>query len=157
MKKIGIIGIGNPLRRDDGIGLILLEKLKNIKDKLPVNMEYIDGGTGGIKLLHILSDFDLVILLDAVNFNGEIGESRLLKFEDIKRKKDLEFKSTHSMDILKVIEISKNLDNAPKNIFIFAIQPADISFGMNISKKLNDNLELIMENLVNKLVTIKDC
>ena len=51
--KAGIIGVGNPLRRDDGIGIVLLEKLIEKKSDLPEGIEYIDGGTGGMNLLHI--------------------------------------------------------------------------------------------------------
>ena len=52
MKKIGVIGIGNPLRRDDGIGILLLEKLVERKENMPDDIEYIDGGTGGMNRNH---------------------------------------------------------------------------------------------------------
>jgi len=61
MKKIGVIGIGNPLRKDDGIGIVLLEKLVEIKDDLPDDIEYIDGGTGGMNLLHLFARFDIEV------------------------------------------------------------------------------------------------
>ena len=47
-KKIGIIGLGNPLRHDDGIGLLLLQHLQTQKKILPKNIEYIDDGTNGM-------------------------------------------------------------------------------------------------------------
>ena len=154
MKKIGVIGIGSPLRKDDGIGLILLEKLIKKKDELTENIEYIDGGTGGMNLIHTFTVFDTVVFLDAVNFNGKIGESRLLKLEDIERKDDISFRSTHSLDILKVIEISKKLEEKPKNFFIFGIQPKDISFGTNISKELSEKIDSIVENFIKNLKKI---
>ena len=60
MKKVCVIGIGNTLRRDDGIGIVLLEKLIERKNKLPKNVDFINGGTGGMNLLHILVCYDAV-------------------------------------------------------------------------------------------------
>jgi hydrogenase maturation protease len=69
-KKIGIIGLGNPLRCDDGIGLLLLQHIQKQKKILPKNIEYIDGGISGMNLLHLLAQFDTVLLIDAVDFKG---------------------------------------------------------------------------------------
>ena len=103
MKKTAIIGIGNPLRRDDAIGIILLEKLVEKKDDLPDNIELIDGGTGGMNLLHILSCFDKVLIVDAVDFKGSVGEVKLFKAEDaISEKTSIGF-STHETDFFKII------------------------------------------------------
>jgi len=150
MSKIGIIGIGNPLMTDDGIGLVLLEKLRNEKQNLK-NVEYIDGGTGGLNLLHTISNFDTVIFIDAVHFDGKLGESRLLKLDEIKSKKNIKLNSTHSIDFLKAIDISKKLGQKQKNIFIFAVQPKDISFGTKISKELNQKIKTIFEDLVDNV------
>ena len=87
MKKVGVIGIGNPLRRDDGIGIVLLEKLVERRNELPENIEFINGGIGGMNLLHILARYDVVVVIDAVNFDGEVGESKLFKSEDVNSQK----------------------------------------------------------------------
>ena len=104
MKKIGVIGIGNLLRRDDAIGLILLKKLSERKNELPKDISLIDGGTGGMNLLHLLAKFDVVIIIDAVNFNGNIGESRLFRLEDIYSKKTPITISTHESNFLNIIQ-----------------------------------------------------
>ena len=54
MKKIAVIGIGNPLRSDDGIGIVLIEKLIENKESFSKNVDFLDGGTGGFNLLHDL-------------------------------------------------------------------------------------------------------
>ena len=155
MKKIVVIGIGNLLRKDDGIGIILLEKIIKRKNELPKNIDYIDGGTGGINLLHLIQRYETIIFLDAVNFNGKVGESKLIKLENIKQKNIISSMSTHSFDILKVIEISKKIDKNSKNIFIFAVQVKDVSFGLSISKELNKKIKQIVENLMENIKKIK--
>ncbi len=154
MKKIGVIGIGNPLRNDDGIGIILLNKLIERRDVLPDEIEYIDGRTGGMNLLHILARFDVVIIIDAVNYGGKPGESQLFTLDKIINKKHSTRISTHESDFLKIIEVSKGLKENPDKIFIFAVQPKDISFGQFLSVELVDVIDLLVNSLQNEIVSI---
>jgi len=154
MKRIGVIGIGNPLRRDDGIGIVLLEKLVEKKDELSSNTELIDGGTGGMNLLHLLARFDIAIILDAVNFDGHPGELRLFTSEEVCSKKISLNISTHESDFLKVIQLSKELEEQPDELFIFGIQPNDTSFGKGLSPELQRNIELLLIRLQTEIKTI---
>lgn len=147
MKKIGVIGIGNPLRKDDGIGIVLLEKLVEIKDDLPDDIEYIDGGTGGMNLLHLFARFDIVVFIDAVNFGGEIAESKFFNSEEVIGK-NIQIKiSTHGSDILKIIQLSKKLGENPDEIFIFGVQPQDMTPGTRLSHEIQENIDLLVNNL----------
>lgn len=145
MKKIGIIGIGNPLRKDDGIGIVLLERLQ--KKKVPKNIEYIDGGTGGMNLLHHLARFDTVLILDAVDFHGTPGEMHLFSLQDIQKKTMPFFSSTHETDFLTIINLSKELKELPKHLIIVGIQPSDVSYG----KGLTTALESVLNDLLNSI------
>jgi len=150
MNKIGIIGIGNPLRKDDGVGIVLLEKLVENKKKLPKNIEYVDGGTSGMGLLHQLARFDVVFVIDAVDFNGAPGELRLFKPEDVVDKKYNLSISTHEIDFLKIVELSKELKEKPE-IFIFGIQPKDMSSSRGLSPELKQKLGSILNSLISEL------
>ena len=154
MKRIGVIGIGNPLRKDDGIGIVLLEKLIEKKDELSSNTELIDGGTGGMNLLHLLARFDIAIILDAVNFDGHPGELRLFTSGEVRSKKISLNISTHESDFLKVIQLSKELEEQPDELFIFGIQPKDTSFGKGLSPELQRNIELLLIRLQTEIKTI---
>ena len=156
MKKIGVIGIGNPLRKDDGIGIVLLEKLVEIKDDLPDDIEYIDGGTGGMNLLHLFARFDIVVFIDAVNFGGEIAESKFFNSEDV-ISKNIQIKiSTHGSDILKIIQLSKKLGENPDEIFIFGVQPQDMTPGTRLSHEIQENIDLLVDNLKVELKNIME-
>ena len=154
--KAGIIGVGNPLRRDDGIGIVLLEKLIEKKDDLPQDIEYIDGGTGGMNLLHILALFDVALIIDAVNLNGCPGESKLFKSEDVCSKKSSINISTHESDVLKIINLSKELGEIPNQLFIFGVQPKDTSQGASLSSELQQSVESLTLSLQNEIANIFD-
>ena len=153
MNKIGVIGIGNPLRKDDGIGIILLERLMERKNNLPKNIEFIDGGTGGMNLLHILARFRIALILDAVKFGGEVGEYKIFKPNETVNKRYLTSISTHGLDFLKIVNLSKDLGELPKELIIFGVQPKDVSNGVDLSPELQnkvDELLKILEKILQK-------
>lgn len=154
MKKIGVIGLGNPLRKDDGIGIILLDKLIKKKDQLPDNIEFIDGGTGGMNLLHFLANFDKVIIIDAINFDGDFGESIFFKPENvIDHGIPVKF-STHESDFFKVLKLSAELKEIPDEIYIYGIQPKDLNFGQTLSTELQKKIDRYLTELQYKISSI---
>jgi hydrogenase maturation protease len=147
MKKIGIIGIGNLLRKDDGVGIVLLERLQKQKKELPKNIEFIDGGTGGMNLLHLLAQFDIVLLIDAVDFKARPGQARVFSLKDIQSQKKPVMMSTHDSDFLNLLRLSQELKELPETLVIFGVQPRDISHGMGLSKEI----ETVLDGLFLKL------
>ena len=154
MKNIGVIGLGNPLRRDDGIGIVLLEKLIDRKQELPKNIQYIDGGTGGMNILHTLVRFDIVLIIDAVYFNAKPGQGKLFTLDEIKTNRALISSSTHGTDILEVISLSKHLDEAPERIVVFGIQPKDTSMGEGLSSEVRKCINELLTTLMHELTKI---
>ena len=147
MEKTGIIGIGNLLRKDDGVGIVLLELLVKRKKEFPKNIEFIDGGTGGMNLLHLLAKFDTVLLIDAVDFKGRPGEARVLSLKDIQSQKKPVMMSTHDPDFLNLLRLSQALKELPETLVIFGVQPRDVSHGMGLSKEI----ETVIDHLFLKL------
>jgi hydrogenase maturation protease len=153
MKKIGVIGLGNPLRRDDGIGILLLEWVRTQK-KYEKKIECIDGGTGGMAVLHVLARFDVVLIIDAVDFRGHPGEVRLFSLRDIQTLNTPGRLSTHDVDFLQVLRLSQELHELPSNLTIFGIQPYDVSPGPGLSKVLLSALGDINKKLSEALETL---
>ncbi len=150
-KKLGIIGIGNPLRRDDGIGLLLLYYLQQNIKVISRTIDFIDGGTSGMNLLHILENYDRIYLLDAVDFKGKPGELKKFTIDEVKNQKLSFSLSTHEPDFLSVIMFLKELNKVPKNILIFGIQPKDISYGRELSKELQSNLPGLQKQILKEI------
>jgi hydrogenase maturation protease len=155
MQKIGIIGIGNLLRKDDGVGIFLLERLQKQKKELPKNIEFIDGGTGGMNLLHLLAQFDTVLLIDAVDFKGRSGESRVFRLKDIQSQEKPVMISTHDSDFLNLLRLSQELKELPETLVIFGVQPRDVSHGVGLSKEIEtvlDDLNLKLQKEIQDFV-----
>lgn len=154
ISSIGIIGVGNPLRKDDGIGILLLDEIKKESDSLSRNVSFVDGGTGGMNLLHIFNRFDLVIILDAVNFHARPGETRFFSVNEIQSQKQVSTVSTHNADLFQIIQIGQDLDECPSHIFVFGIQPADVSFGEGLTEELQNTFEEIIISMKHHIFNI---
>ncbi len=77
MKKTMILGVGNYLMGDEGLGVHLAKSLEN--EELPSHITVLDGGTGGFHLLQYFEEHDRVIIVDATLDGREPGSIRLIK------------------------------------------------------------------------------
>ena len=149
--KLGVIGLGNTLRGDDAIGIVIIEELK--KYKFDNDIELIDGGEGGFNILHYLMRFKKVLIIDAVDFGGNVGETKVFNINDTFFE-NLHL-STHDINICKIADILRILGEIPE-IFIFGIQPKNMNYVEGLSsdinvKKITDEAYRIIRNLRNNL------
>ncbi len=126
--KVVILGIGNPLRSDDGVGSILASR---IKDKVPFTV--FDAGVSPENYLEktIREKPDTVLLIDAVDFGGKPGE---FKFLEASRIKTVNLFSTHNASISLSINYLQN--NFKADIITLIIQPKTIVLGDKLSPEL---------------------
>src|SRR3974377_2342669 len=79
---VTLIGLGNILMRDEGVGIQALQALKD-RYELPPGLEVVDGGTSGLDLLPYIEGRDRVLFVDAVNFSQEPGYIGILENREI--------------------------------------------------------------------------
>ena len=119
MKKILILGIGNPLFGDEGIGPYIAEELK--KYSLPINVNVINGGTGGFELIHYLQKYDYIMVIDAVDMDMAPGTIKKLELSDVSGKTHT-CHSLHQTSFTEIVQLANTLGSYPK-IIIFGVQP----------------------------------
>lgn len=124
MKDTVILGIGNILLRDDGVGVHIVKKLQD--EKLPTSIEIIDVGTSTLDTLTYFLEYENVIAIDSLKAGFEPGTIYKIKPEDIKNYKK-ENLSIHDVQILDVVKIA-NMYNKYPNVTIFGIEPKEITF-----------------------------
>lgn len=138
LKKTAVIGIGNTLMSDDGAGVRVLEHLHELPDHVTI----VELATGGMTLLHHLEDYDRVVIADAVDFGGEPGEIRVFNPDEVRTIKTVGY-SLHDLDILKVLDLAKQLDMLPDSVRIAAIQPGSLE----MKEGLTPNVEAALPEL----------
>lgn len=136
IKPTIVVGLGNPLMADEGIGVALVEELGKLAaaGKLPSEtIEYYDGGCGGMYLLHSIAERQKVILLDCCLMGTEPGTIKRFTPDDVNSVKQMAHLSLHEVDILKVIELAKQIGQCPNDIVIFGIEPVKIEPQMHLN------------------------
>ncbi len=131
--KVVIVGIGNTLKSDDGIGSLLASRTK---DKIPFIVY--DVGTSPENYLgKIIKDKpDNIVIIDAVDFGGTPGEFRELEGEEVKT---INLFSTHNASISLTINYLQS--NLKVDIIVLIIQPKSLSFGDNLSPEITKTLD----------------
>jgi hydrogenase maturation protease len=152
MKKTAIIGLGNLFREDDGVGILLLQKLKQNKNLIPENIDFIEAGIPGMNLIHMIEPYDQIIFIDAVNFNQKPSSSFFFKPENVTSQKNNKNPvSIHETDVLKIIEIYKKIKPTKKQFYIFGVQPKNTDYGETISEDIKKNFEKIFNKLTEEI------
>ncbi len=131
MKPTAIIGVGNFLMSDEGVGIHAISELR--KFQWPDSVEIIDGGTPGVSLLHMIDGRKLVILIDCADFGGKPGEIRTFDPEELERDQNSEV-SLHATDLLGALALAKSAENYPEKVIIVGIQPKKIEMGTTLSE-----------------------
>ncbi len=144
-KKIAVIGLGNTLRRDDGIGIIILESLLKFYQR--EDIDYLDYGSASFDLLHRLKTYEAVLLIDGINAGFSVGELKISELKDIEYKLDNFANSTHELNLKSIFELSKNLDIKTK-IYVAGIQIEDTSSGEGLSEALKHKKEDIIKEII---------
>jgi len=148
-KKILILGMGNILLRDEGVGVRAVEYLQ---DKvLPANVDLLDGGTGGFTLLPEIMKYDEVILIDATLDDRPVGNIRVIK---PRFSKDFpKAMSTHDIGLKDLIDSASVLGKLPPLHLIVVtirdIQPMDMELSGELTAVLPEVHTTVLEILGN--------
>jgi hydrogenase maturation protease len=142
-KSILILGIGNYLMGDEGIGVHLAEQLT--KEELPPNVSVLDGGTGGFHLLEYFEKHDIVILADATLDGNVPGTIRLIK---PKFAKDFpQAMSTHDIGLKDMVSALQLLGTMPEiHLFVVSIESIQQQ-----GIELTDDVRKILPQLKNQI------
>ena len=128
--KILILGIGNILLRDEGVGVRVIEYLR--QQEIPNDVELLDGGTAGADLLEFICGREKVIVIDAMQADYPPATILRLTPEHL-TPADVPELSMHSLDLPQTLVMADLLGCPAKEVVIFAIQPEKVECGMELT------------------------
>ena len=138
MKPIAIIGIGNYLMADEGVGIHATKKLRH--DFKRDDCDIIDAGVPSMALLHMIENRRLVIIIECAEFGGRPGEIIVFKPEQVKRD-ERSIVSLHSSDLLTTLDVGQTLGLKQPPIWIIGIQPVRVEMSQELSTEVKSSLE----------------
>ena len=149
-KEILILGVGNPLRRDDGIGPKVIQLLEENRTtyKLSAGTDLLDGGTDGLGLIEYLKEYKKVIIIDAVDMKLAPGTIKIFTPREAVLNIKSDALSTHGFGIAELIKLAKGLE-INQELVIVGVQPEEVGYGEGLSKIIESKLNKIVETLLN--------
>ena len=138
-----VVGLGNPLMGDDGIGLAALERLR-AGWRVPPTVELLDGGTWGINLMPTLESAGQVLFLDAIRAGRAAGTLAELNGPELPRMLGLKL-SPHQIDLREVLALLELRGTTPATITCLGLEPASIELRSGLSPEAAAGLDALVQ------------
>lgn len=144
-----VLGVGNLLMSDEGIGLRVLERLVTTYT-VPEEVLILDGGTLGLDLLYYLEGKENLLLLDAVEAHKEPGYIVRLEGEQVPAFLSIKI-SPHQIGISDMLFAAKLKGIYPPNVVLWGIQPDRIEIGLELSATLQNKVDYLVDQVIHEL------
>ncbi len=148
-KRCLILGLGNPLRGDDGVGPRVVAEL--LRRGLPDGVEVVDGGTRGLDLLHLLEGWEQAIIVDAAMLGRNPGEYVRFTPEEAHLLGTLVPLSSHAAQLADVLTLARALGRRLPDIIIYGIQPERMDWEEGLSPAVEAALPRLVEDILGQL------
>ena len=139
-----VLGVGNLLMSDEGIGVRTIEELRKRQD-IPTYVEIIDGGTAGHDLIDVIEKRDKIIIVDAVDGNCEPGAIYRFTPQDTKERSNYQMTSLHQVGILEILALAELFGNPPKETVIIGVQPLSLDLKIGLSPDIESKIPALIE------------
>ncbi len=150
IRPILILGLGNPLQGDDGVGCRAIEALQ--QHPLPDTVEAVDGGTPGIGLIHLLEGRTCAILVDAAEMGRAPGTVVRFRPDEVRLTGSVERFSLHRSAVSDALALAAALNLTLPEIVFFGVQPASIGWETTLSPAVAAALPGLMEAILSEIL-----
>jgi len=150
--KIKVLGCGNILSSDEGVGIHIIKNLRELR--LPKNVEILEAGAGGLAILDLIKDAKKVIIADAIStIDGEVGEVYRFADRDL-LDRDTSTISLHNLnlaDIIKLGEITQP-EAMPEEIVVFGIEVENEEISsLELSPRVRASVPVAVEMILTEI------
>ena len=152
--KTLVLGIGNPILGDDGVGFhVVQELLREVGDETP-NIDIREASVGGLSLLDLIVGYDKMVLVDAIKTGcGEAGQVYRLRPEDFTSTLHLATPA-HDTNLATALKIGNEFarEQMPKEIVIFAIEVEEVTrFTEQMTEKVRRAIPEVVDLVLREL------
>jgi hydrogenase maturation protease len=143
-----VLGLGNPLLGDEGVGLRALQALSSAAD-LPPSVELVDGGTAGLSLVPRLRSAARVLVLDAISAGRPPGTVLRLDGAELGRE-GFGKTSPHEIGLPDILSASRLL-GGPEEVVVLGIEPDSLDLGVGLSAPVENAIGALVSAALRQL------
>jgi len=149
-KKILILGVGNVLYTDEGFGVRVAEELDR-KYQFSSNVDILDGGTLGLRLMGPIMECDYLIIADIVLNEGQPGDVFRLLGENLSKACAFT-NSMHQTDLLDTLSRCSLIGNVPDDVILYGVEPVNYKdMSAALSPELEEKLPEVMDMVLKEV------
>jgi hydrogenase maturation protease len=137
-----VIGLGNPLRGDDGVGVRVVEELA--AQPLPPDVEVVDGGTQGLGLVGLMEGRRRAIVVDAASVGRSPGQFVRFTLDEARLLGDEQPLSIHAAGLGDALLLGQALGTLPDEVIIFGVQPSCVQWDRSLSPEVDAALPALI-------------
>jgi hydrogenase maturation protease len=149
MKRTLVLGLGNSLLADEGVGIHVLKRLQECYH-FPPDVQLLDGGTLGLDLLHHVEAADRLLVIDALELGAEPGMRARLEGEQVPAFLSVKL-SPHQIGLADLLAASRLRQAYPEQVVLLGVQPAVIDVGLDLSPSVAAEVDALAEEAVMEL------
>lgn len=144
-----VLGLGNILMTDDAVGVRVVERFQQ-RYRCPEGVTVLDGGTLGLDLLPRLEGVGKLLIVDALEMDGEPGRTYRLEGEDVPRAFANKL-SVHQMGVQDLLAVAELQGYCPPELLVWGIQPASVEMSLEMSPPVAAAVDEVVEAIVAEL------
>lgn len=144
MKRTLVMGIGNLLLGDDGVGVHAIKALA--QRKLPDEVKLLDVGTAFLDALPFLEDVQRIIIIDAYQADGRPGTLYTVPLEQCAPRA---MQGLHDVDIFAMLTMTRNANAV--QVWVMGIEPESIDWRLELSTSVSDALPALLDAVCEKI------
>jgi hydrogenase maturation protease len=149
MKETLVLGLGNILLRDEGVGVRVVERLQELY-QFPPGVQVLDGGTLGLDLMPYVEAADRLLVIDAVDAGAEPGTIAHLEGEEVPAFLSVKI-SPHQMGLSDLLAAARLRDVYPEEVVLWGVQPAEIDVGLDLSPAVAPQVDALVDKALAEL------
>jgi hydrogenase maturation protease len=149
VEKILVLGLGNILLRDEGVGVRAVEHL-NQRYEFPAEVQVLDGGTLGLDLLPYVEAADRLLVLDAMETDDAPGTLSRLSGDEVPAFLGIKV-SPHQMGLADLLAASRLRGQFPQELVLWGVQPDVIDVGLELSPPVAAQMDTLLERALAEL------
>lgn len=156
-ERVLVLGLGNILLKDEGVGVHIAKQLQGLA--LPDNVEVVDGGTAGLDMLMMQESSYKLVVIDATKAGGKPGAiyKAEVKGPDIDKLaktfspwKDLKI-SSHQFGLIEALAAAETCNCAPSEIVIIGIEPKQVDYGLELTEEVKQKVPAIINKVLEEI------
>lgn len=142
--EVLVIGLGNVLMGDDGLGVYVAAGLQ--EKKWPPGVLILDVGTSTFNYLEEISQSRILIAVDAIQAGGKPGCIYRFGCSDNVNRPD-NWRDAHGFSLLDTVELARRINGYPVNFIIYGVEPLDINFSNSLSQAVKKSLVKVIDKV----------